>query len=66
MAFGSAIDPSSAEGMRLAALSMVWQNSRDLGCVYPAKVAAIVGVQMKEASGMAAEGERRAESATVP
>jgi hypothetical protein len=52
--------------MRLAALTMVWQNTHELGCVYPSQVAAQVGVKAQEASGMAVEGERRAQQAGVP
>ena len=63
---GGAADPNTPEGMRLAALTMVWQNTHELGCVYPSQVAAEVGVKAQEASGMAVEGERRAQQAGVP
>jgi hypothetical protein len=63
---GGAADPNTPEGMRLAALTMVWQNTHELGCVYPSQVAAQVGVKAQEASGMAVEGERRAQQAGVP
>ena len=42
---GGAADPNTPEGMRLAALTMVWQNTHELGCVYPSQVAAQVGVK---------------------
>ena len=50
------------EEMRLAALSMVWQNQRTLGCRYPADVEEQIGIEPPQAaSGMAVEGERRAQ-----
>lgn len=63
---GGGPDPSTPEGMRIAALSMVWQNTHELGCVYPAQVAVQVGFKAQEASGMAVEGERRAQQAGMP
>ena len=59
--------------MRRSAISMVHQNMTDLGCTYPkpveAEVAMAVGLKLGNASrkggaasGMAAEGELRAEA----
>jgi len=55
----------SVEGMRLAALSMVWQNTHELGCVYPAQVAEQIGVRATAASGLSVEGELRAQKAAA-
>lgn len=52
-----------SEDMRRAALSMVWQNHRELGCRYPEQVEAQVGIKAGSASGMAVEGELRAQRA---
>ena len=64
--FGPAPPQSESEGMRRAALSMVMANSTELGCVYPAEVHASIedrqGEARAAASGMAVEGQRRAEA----
>jgi len=61
--FGAApTDPD--EGMRQAALSMVWANEKLLGCRYPAAVEAQVGRKASApATGMAVTGELRAQAA---
>jgi len=47
--------------MQQAALSMVWANSRHLGCRYPAKVERSAGLKGRPiaASGAALDGEMR-------
>mmetsp|Transcript_50262 Transcript_50262/g.130822 ORF Transcript_50262/g.130822 Transcript_50262/m.130822 type:complete len:104 (+) Transcript_50262:1508-1819(+) len=60
-----AANPGTRDRMRLATLSMVCQNTKDLGCVYPKEVAAQVGVESQEASGLAVGGQRRAQVAGV-
>ena len=68
---GATPPADAAEGMRRAALSMVYANATVLGCTYPSAVEASLGVTVHHlqptgggrGSGLAAEGEMRTEAA---